>query len=202
MKINHDVSLYRETLRNVFLQYGELDKEIMHEFIDLFQPEIYPKNATIIAPNSTNHKLYFIASGLVRIYYEVGGKEITSDFKEEGTFFTNGYTLFTKLPNIDYHTALENTVCMAANYNYIEQLCKSFHTIEHLGRKMVEKYYTTFLKINYNKLFLSAEERYEVFTRERAALLNRLPLRHVASYLGIAPETLSRLRAKYQAVHI
>ena len=133
---------------------------------------------------------------MVRIYYKVSDKEITSDFKESNSFFLNGYTLFTKLPNIDYHEALEDTVCLAADYEAIEHLSLKYHSIEHLGRKMVEAYYAAFLKTNFNMLFLSAEERYDVFVKERAALMNKISLRHIASHLGITPETLSRLRAK------
>ena len=81
-------------------------------------------------------------------------------------------------------------------------MSSKYHEIEYLGRKIVEKYYATFLISNYNKLFLSADERYDVFIRERAAVMNRVPLRHIASHLGVKPETLSRLRAKQQSVKI
>ena len=202
MKIAHDIELYRNRLRNLITYFADIPAFQMDEFLSVFALEKYPKKSVIIPPASENNKLYFIISGLVRIYYQAEGKEITSDFKEENSFFTNGYTLFTKLPNIDYHVALEDTVCLAADYKSIELLSSKYHEIEYLGRKIVEKYYSTFLISNYNKLFLSADERYDVFIRERAAVMNRVPLRHIASHLGVKPETLSRLRAKQQSVKI
>lgn len=84
----------------------------------------------------------------------------------------------------------------------LELLSSKYHEIEYLGRKIVEKYYAIFLISNYNKLFLSADERYDVFVRERSSMMNRVPLLHVASHLGIKPESLSRLRAKQQPVRI
>jgi len=112
------------------------------------------------------------------------------------TLFANGFTLFTNLPNIDYYVALEDVVCLVAESNEIEVLASKYHSIEHLNRKIVEAYYASYLITNYNSLFLSAEERYSVFVRDRAALINRLPLKYIATYLGIKQETLSRLRAK------
>ena len=201
MKISHDIESYRNTLRSILTYFGNIPVDQLNEFVGIFSLEIFKKKAFIITPNQLkNNKFYFILNGLVRIYYKAEEKEITSDFKESNSFFVNGYTLFTKLPNIDYYEALEDTICLAADYEAIEYLSLKYHSIEHLGRKMVEVYYAAFLKSNFNKLFLSAEERYDVFVRDRATLMNKVSLRHVASHLGITPETLSRLRAKQQTI--
>lgn len=198
MNPNNDINTYRTVLKNTILLYTDIPNNQLDEFVNLFTFVKFPKHSIIISPNNSNHKFYYILNGLVRIYYKAEDKEITSDFKEPNSFFVNGYTLFTGLPNIDYHEALEDTYCLAANYTDIEKLSDKYHSIEHLGRKMVESYYSEYLKTNYNKLFLSADERYEIFTKERGQLMNKVLLRHVASYLGIKPETLSRLRAKQQ----
>jgi len=173
-----------------------LPDEQMNEFLNLFQLEVYPKNSIIITPKTTKNKLYFLVSGLVRIYYEAEGKEITSDIKEENSFFLNGYYLYTGLPNFDYHVTMSPTVVLSADYDALEALSDRSHEIEHMGRKLVELHYANFLISNYNQLFLSAEERFDVFQRERASLLNKIPLKYIASYLGITPETLSRMRSK------
>lgn len=202
MKFTHDIESYRNRLRGFLSYFADIPSNQMDEFLSVFSLEVHPKKSVIIPPNTLKNKLYFIVSGLVRIYYMAEEKEITSDFKEENSLFTNGYTLFTKLPNIDYHVALENTICLAADYDSIEYLSAKYHPVERLGRKMVERYYASFLMTNYNKLFLSAEDRYDVFVKERFAIMNRVPLRYIASHLGITPETLSRLRAKQQPVKV
>ena len=63
-----------------------------------------------------------------------------------------------------------------------------------MGRKIIEWHYTESMRISYNTLFMDVEQRYSIFMKERAPLINRVPLKYIASYLGIAKETLSRLR--------
>lgn len=196
MRSAHNISEYRERIRRIVQYVAVLPDEQMNEFLSLFQLEVYPKNSVIINPKTTKNKLYFLVSGLVRIYYEAEGKEITSDIKEENTFFLNGYYLYTGLSNFDYHVSMTPTVVLSADYDELEALSAKYHEVEHMGRKMVELHYANFLISNYNQLFLSAEERLDVFQRERASLLNKVPLKYIASYLGIAPETLSRMRSK------
>ena len=179
--------LYKKSLSDIFLQFSNIPISELEELVNLFSLQEFKKKSIIIAPNNTSD---------IKLFFVVGEREVTIDFKEENTLFANGFTLFTNLPNIDYYVALEDVVCLVAESNEIEVLASKYHSIEHLNRKIVEAYYASYLITNYNSLFLSAEERYSVFVRDRAALINRLPLKYIATYLGIKQETLSRLRAK------
>lgn len=197
MKYIHDIFAYRERLRSVLLYFSPLPEDLMNELLNLFNIEVFPAKTIVFGPNTTeNNKLYFVISGMVKVYYEAEGKSIVHDFKEENSFFLNGYYLYTKRPNFDYYETMKPTVLLTAEYDKIEALSANNHSVEHLARKVVEAYYASFLIRNYNNLYLSAEERFDVFMREREALMNKVPQKLIASYLGLTPETFSRLRAK------
>ncbi len=195
--LKHTIEMYRKTLKVVLLQVADVPDFQMDEFVNLFTYKIYKKKDIIISPNNTDLKGYFIISGLVRIYYVKGGKEITSDFRDANAFFLNGYTQFTGLPNFDSFVALEDTICLEINWNELEEILHKYHPLEHLGRKILEMHYIESMRVSRNILYLSVEERFKIFMEERASLLQRVSQKQIASYLGITHETLSRILSKH-----
>ncbi|MFN8283599.1 MAG: Crp/Fnr family transcriptional regulator [Chitinophagales bacterium] len=195
--LKHTVETYRKSLKLVLLQIADVPEFQINEFVNLFELKKYKKKDVIIAPNNTDLKGYFIVKGLVRMYYIKGKKEITSDFREENSFFLNGYTQFTGLPNFDYFVALEKTTCLEIDWNELEKILKRYHALEHLGRLVIEMHYLESIRVSRNILYLSVDERYKVFKEERVSLFNRVSQKYIASYLGITQETLSRMRSKY-----
>lgn len=194
--IIHDVDLHKKKLKIALLNFANISEPILNQFLDLFYVKYYKNKTIIISPNNTDFKGYFIVDGTVRIHHVLEGKEITSDFRESNSFFMNGYSMFTKLPNLDYFTALENTTCLVIDWSKLENILSKHHELEHLGRKIIEWHYAEAIKSSYNSLFLSVEDRYNHFLENRSSLLNKVKLKDIATYLGISPETLSRLRAK------
>lgn len=196
VKSIHDIELYRDMLRIALSYFANVPETELEEFITIFELKFYPKKSIIIAPNNTDLKGYFIVRGLVRMYYIAHDTEITSDFRDSNSFFLNGYKIYAKQDNFDYFVALEDTICLVADWNELEELLSKYHSLERMGRKIIEWHYTESMRVSYNTLFMDTEQRYSTFMKERAALINRVPLKYIASYLGIAKETLSRLRNK------
>ncbi|MFN8238548.1 MAG: Crp/Fnr family transcriptional regulator [Chitinophagales bacterium] len=188
----------KNQLREYFLSLGPntpLDE--LNELVDDFTIDKFNKKEIILEAGDFRDCVYFICIGIVRIYYVKEEKEITTWFIKENMVFAATYSLLSGEQNFSNYEALEDCIVLKIKYAQLEAYYKKYHSLEHLGRKMVESYFSNFMKRSFDVMFLSAEERYQMFVNQHPDLLNRVPLRYVASYLGLTQETLSRLRSKH-----
>jgi CRP-like cAMP-binding protein len=192
------IDTYREQLKKYFLSlYPNTNLDELTELVQQFTFDKIDKKSILLNAGEFSDTVYFIIEGLVRIYYVKEDKEITNWFIKENMMFAATYSILTGNKNYSTYETLEDTYVLKVRYPVLESLYTKYHSLEHLGRKLIEAYYGAFMKKTFDVLFLSAEERYHLFVKDQSDLLNRVPLRFVASFLGITQETLSRLRAKH-----
>lgn len=193
----HDIETYRNLLKKDLLRISPSlnanELELLAQKTTLAQ---FSKNEIIINAGSYSDKVYFIIKGMVRIFYVKENKEITNVLLAESSVLAGSYSFITGNKNFSTYQVIEKTITLYITNEDLEELYQKHHSIEHLGRLIIEQYYAKFMKKTYDILFLSAEERYTTFVNNHPELLNRIPLKYIASYLGIAQATLSRLRAK------
>ena len=191
------IEIYRNLLKKDLLRIcpslNANELELLAQKTTLAQ---FSKNEIIINAGSYSDKVYFIIKGMVRIFYVKENKEITNVLLAESSVLAGSYSFITGNKNFSTYQAIEKTIALYITNEDLEELYQKHHSIEHLGRLIIEQYYAKFMKKTYDILFLSAEERYTTFVNNHPELLNRIPLKYIASYLGIAQATLSRLRAK------
>lgn len=200
MKKTYEVNMdhYRQQLKLYFMKLSaDTVQSELDELIQQFSYEVLPKKELLLEAGQSSDTVYFICKGLVRIYYVKEEKEITNWFIQENMMFAATYSILTGQPNYSSYETLEETHVLKIKYAVLESFYTRYHSLEHMGRKLIQAYYGAFMKKTFDVLFLSAEERYHLFVKDHADLLNRVPLRYVASYLGITQETLSRLRSKH-----
>lgn len=192
-----DIVECRNRLRNHFLTLvPETNLAELNELLEQFTIAKFAKKTLIYKAGGTADSFYFICEGLVRAYYIKEDKEITNLFMPENTIFIGAYNIITGQKNYSNYEAFEDTYVLQIKYDRLEEYYLKYHSLEHLGRILFEFYYCAFMKKTYDILFLSAEERYASFVKDHSDILNRVPLRYIASYLGIKQETLSRIRGK------
>jgi CRP-like cAMP-binding protein len=191
-----NIEQYRQLLKEELGKIADVEDRLLDEFVAAFHIQEFSPKTMVIRAGVTSTNLYFVVKGLLRRYYVVNDREIIVDFIDERKLFTCTYSIITGITNAENYETLENTVCLVADHAEIERMFKTHHRAERLARKMVEQYYSFFLIESYNKLFLTAEERYDIFLKERSGIARRVSLKYVAAYLGITPETLSRIRSK------
>jgi CRP-like cAMP-binding protein len=138
----------------------------------------------------------FIASGLVREYYTMSdGTERIRSFSTENQFSGSLYDLLSQKPALVGCEALEPTRLLVTSWAAFEARCDQEPIWHLVGRRVAENLYARKAIREYEMLALTAAERWEAFRRDHGALENRISQRHLASYLGITPEHLSRIRA-------
>lgn len=138
----------------------------------------------------------FINAGLFRMYYILDGKEINLHFFLENEFVVVYNSFLTNIPSRFYIEALEDSEVVVFNKIHVEKNYKRYHNWESFGRKIAEYVYLIVESRSHSFLFMNAEERYLQLLETRPQIFQRVQLYHIASFLGIERESLSRLRKK------
>jgi len=140
--------------------------------------------------------MYFIEKGCVRGYYNLDGKEVTYWFGFEHSFVTSFYSFISRKPAFENIQLIEDCRVLAISYDDLQKLYDKYPEIERLVRIINENYYVRLEERFVAAQFKSAKERYAGLLDFSPHILQRMPLGHIASYLGISQETLSRIRGK------
>lgn len=157
----------------------------------------YPKR-TLLADIGQIHKnIYFILDGAVRTFYrDRNSDEITSWLLFEGDLAISVYSFYNQAPSFEAMQALEDTWVLVLSYENLMKLYQKHMAFNYIGRTLTEAYYIKSEEKANALRMLSAQERYEQLMQLYPQVLKRVPLGYIASYLGITPSTLSRIRGK------
>lgn len=160
------------------------------------KPKRVAKGDLILRKDERCDSLFFVTKGLLRGYYYEEDKEITSWFSQEKEFATCFYSFIVQKPSFEFVQALEDSDLLQISYSALQNLYVTFPETERIGRIITENYYIKLEERILNLQFKTAKERYQKLLSSKPTLLLRAPLGHIASYLGISQETLSRIRAE------
>jgi len=138
----------------------------------------------------------FINIGCLRYFYITEGEEQTGQFFFEKSWYTDYESFLSEKPTNQFIQALEPTELFILSRKNLYQLYENCPKFEKFGRLMAENAYLGSRNNNVSYLTLSPEERYLKLIKERPKLLERISLKYIASYLGIQPESLSRIRKR------
>lgn len=185
-----------QRLRNYFLQIMPIsDEEI--EAIDSTMHEVHCKKGDILLrPGQVSLDVYFVLEGVVRQYYLIDGEEKTSDFFVDEQWVVSLNNINPDLPSTYYLECCVDCKLLVGNSSKGEELYRKYPNLETVSRKLMEK------------VFMAQQEKIQLFTintpplryqnllKMRPDLFQRIPQYQIASYIGVTPESLSRIRKR------
>jgi CRP/FNR family transcriptional regulator, anaerobic regulatory protein len=176
--------------------------ELVTDINELVQIKNYKKGEVLLVPGKVANYACFILKGLVKSYYirEDDIAEVITKFMFEKSIITSIFSFYSRQPGNEYIVTLEDTTVACLHYNDMQQLLNNHPSYNYIIRVITERY-LYFLEVElYNMRKPLAEDRYNFFLKHFPHLLQRLPLKDIASYLGMSVETLSRVRGRYKKV--
>ena len=186
----------RENLIQHIEQFIVVSEDLKNRLSEISELQNFEKGKFLHKPNRVCNYTYYINSGLVRIYYKKGDKEITDNFSAEGEWITSIYSFMRNLPDNFYIQTIEKSELLAIDMLLLEKCFLDFPEMERFGRKLISKYFVEKSERMISLQFHTAKERYDFFLKTGKNKIQRVPLGMLASHLGITQETLSRVRAE------
>lgn len=184
------------SLRNLLRSVTSIAETEWQNFEQYFSSRKLLKNETLWKENEICTHLTFINSGLIYCYHNREDKEIVTNLYFENSLFYDDYSFIRQEPCILTYVALETTELIVIPRIALYEMFDKYKSFERLGRMMVERNHTISIKEQLNFNGNKAEEKYLNLVASQSSLIQRVPLKIIASYLNITPEHLSRIRKK------
>ena len=188
------VQLYLNSYKKISPELTDEELEFVKSNISILKLK---KKQILIYENEIQKSIAFIYSGLIRSYFiDENGKEINNAFFSENEFVTD-YLSFIKQQKTKYiFECLEDCTLISIPFETVETAYDKYKNFANFGRKIAEWALENRTKKYESFLYETAEERYLRFIDENKSILNRISLSHLASYLGIERQSLSRIRSR------
>lgn len=172
----------------------EFSDDLLQQIDECSRKQVYLKKQVILEPDHYSRNVYFVESGLVRMFYHKSGKDITHYFFPEDSFAAGTESTFYKKKSIYGIEAVEAATIRTVPFTLIESLASHSIPVNRLIQFILLQSLIGFSSRLQSLQFESAQERYNNLIRQQPTILLRAPLGDIASYLGISQQTLSVIR--------
>lgn len=150
----------------------------------------------LLSQGETENHLSFISKGIVRQYVPMDDGELTFGFAFSGSFISAYDSFISRTPSKYVVETISETILWRLTYDNLQSVYETSQIGDRIGRMASED---LFLKKSNRELSLlldTAEERYLKLFTERPEVIREIPLKYIASYIGVTPQALSRIRKR------
>lgn len=182
----------------VLQQMGEIPQEEEQAVLENFKERNYKTKEYLLNVGDVCNKIFFVESGLVRMgLIDMNSEDITFKFRMPHQFVTDYESFLLQQPATYSLQALENTRCFEIEKDAFDKMIQMLTHGEFFNKKIVEGLY-----LEYKQRLLSfyretPEERYLKIFEKMPSLINRIPQNYLASYIGVTPQSFSRIKRRY-----
>jgi CRP-like cAMP-binding protein len=189
------------SLHAFLLQLVQIDDPAWHDMQECLQLRSYKKREHFVTEGKMCREIGFATRGSFRYYKTIDGIEITTFFTFDNSWVSAYTSFLNKTPSFVTVEAMEDAEVLILNHEQLQQLYKRHGAIERFGRLMAEYLVTCLDERMHSLLLKTPEERYLKTMKDNSIYFERVPQHYIASYLGIAPESLSRIRKRLTQKH-
>lgn len=183
-----------EQLKNCITNQINIDKKSLESIVSSFEIKTIKKGDYFLKSGGICRKMAFIQSGYLRMYDIADGKEITFWIGSNGKFITSLSSFIFETENFwNIHAVTDCEILVISREKHFE-LCKQQPKWLEFDNLLLARSFALLEKSMFSQLHTTAQQRFENLLKVEPALFNHVPLQHIASMLGITPESLSRLR--------
>lgn len=181
-------------------KYFQKQVDISEKDWDIFSSKLikreFPKKTNLLKAGQTENYLSFIEIGIIRFYIPKETEDFTFGFAFEANFVSAYDSFITQKPSSYELETLSDTIIWSLTYQDLQQIYNQTQIGNKIGRLASEELFLKKSKRELSLLNQSAEQRYLNLFTEQPHLLQFIPLKYIASYIGITPQALSRIRKR------
>ena len=173
-----------------------LSKEEVEGIAETMEIRQFKKGTVLLREGQISTEAYFVIEGCVRQYFLVDGEERTNNFFTENQWVISLTSMSQQIPSTHFMECCIDSSLVVGNREKEEGLYSKFPRLETVSRKVMEKVLAEQQKIMESYTTDTPEQRYLKLLKARPDLFQRLPQYQIASYIGVKPESLSRIRKR------
>jgi CRP-like cAMP-binding protein len=185
-----------QKLLSYFSKILPLTQEEIDAIVATLTIKKYPKGSILLSAGEISTEAYFVLEGCVRQYFLIDGEEKTNNFFTEEQWVISMQSMTNNAPSKHYLECCEDSMLVVGNREKEELLYSQFSKLETISRKVMEKVFAEQQELSGSYFTDTPEERYLNLMQTRPELLQRIPQYIIASYIGVKPESLSRIRKR------